>query len=208
MQRLEVHPKTPQTRHIVKAAAALRAGALVIYPTDTVYGLGCDMFAKRAIDRIYALKAKPREEPLSFLCADLSELARYAVVDNAAYKVLKRHLPGKYTFILPATREVPKALRSKSGTVGLRIPDNPTCLALLREMGHPLTSTTVTRAPEDPEVSLCDPDEIARLFGHSIEVFLDAGMLDAEPSTVVDLTGDAPSVIRAGAGDTRWLEER
>lgn len=205
MHRYDVHPTTPQARHIVKAAAALRAGALVIYPTDTTYGLGCDMFAKRAVERIYALKNKPRDEPLSFLCADLSELARYAVVSNANYRLLRHHLPGKYTFILPATREVPRALQSKKGTVGLRIPENPTCIALLREMGHPLTSTTVTRAPEDKDTYLNDPKDIQKMFGNSVEVFLDGGPLVGGPSTIVDLTGDGPRIVRAGSGDTSWL---
>jgi tRNA threonylcarbamoyl adenosine modification protein (Sua5/YciO/YrdC/YwlC family) len=205
MHRLAVHPVNPQARHIAKAAAALRAGALVIYPTDTIYGLGCDMFAKRAVERIYALKSKPKEEPLSFLCADLSELARYAVVNNHAYRLLRRHLPGKYTFILPATREVPRALQSKNGTVGLRIPENPTCIALLREMGHPLTSTTVTRAPVDKNAYLNDPEEIERVFGNSVEVLLDGGLLTGGPSTVVDLTADEPRIVRAGSGDTSWL---
>lgn len=205
MHRYDVHPTTPQARHIVKAAAALRAGALVIYPTDTTYGLGCDMFAKRAVERIYALKNKPRDEPLSFLCADLSELARYAVVSNANYRLLRHHLPGKYTFILPATREVPRALQSKKGTVGLRIPENPTCIALLREMGHPLTSTTVTRAPEDKDTYLNDPKDIQKMFGNSVEVFLDGGPLVGGPSTIVDLTGDGPKIVRAGSGDTSWL---
>lgn len=207
MHRYDVHPITPQTRHIVKAAAALRAGALVIYPTDTTYGLGCDMFAKRAVERIYALKNKPRDEPLSFLCADLSELARYAVVSNSNYRLLRHHLPGKYTFILPATREVPRALQSKKGTVGLRIPENPTCIALLREMGHPLTSTTVTRAPEDKDTYLNDPEDIQKMFGNSVEVFLDGGPLTGGPSTIVDLTGDGPTIVRKGSGDVSWLPE-
>jgi tRNA threonylcarbamoyl adenosine modification protein (Sua5/YciO/YrdC/YwlC family) len=205
MQRLDVHPLNPQARHIAKAAASLRAGSLVIYPTDTTYGMGCDLFAKRAVERIYTLKAKPRSQPLSFLCADLSELARYAVVDNRNYRILKHHLPGKYTFILPATKEVPKALQSAKKTVGLRIPENPICMALLKEMGHPLTSTTVTRAPEDADSYFNDPDEIEQAFGHSVEIFLDAGTLLGGPSTVVDLTGDAPHIIRPGSGDSRWL---
>lgn len=208
MHRYEVHPVNPQARHIQKAAAALRAGALVIYPTDTTYGLGCDMFARRAIERIYGLKAKPRNEPLSFLCADLSELARYAVVSNANYRILRKHLPGKYTFILPATKEVPKALQSKTGTVGLRIPQSPTCIALLKEMGHPLTSTTVTRAPEDKNTYLNDPEDIQRALGNSVEVFLDAGVLQGGPSTVIDLTDHEPRMVREGSGDISWLAAR
>lgn len=207
MHRYVVHPVTPQARHIGKAAAALRAGALCVYPTDTTYGLGCDMFAKQAVERIYALKSKPRTEPLSFLCADLSELARYAVVNNKNYRILRHHLPGKYTFILPATREVPKILQSKKGTVGLRIPDNATCIALLREMGHPLTSTTVTRAPEDKDTYLNDPEDIVKAFGNSIEVLLDGGVLQSGPSTVVDLVGDEPKIVRVGSGDPSWLPQ-
>ena len=205
MRRLAVHPVNPQARHIADTAAELRAGALVVCPTDTTYVLGCDMFARQGHERMYALKSKPKEEPLSFLCADLSELARYAVVNNRNYRLLRHHLPGKFTFILPATKEVPRALRSKTGTIGLRIPQSPTCIALLHAMGHPLTVTTVTRAPEDKTAYLNDPDEIQRVFGNNVEVMLDGGLLTGSPSTVVDLSEDEPRIVRAGSGDTSWL---
>jgi len=135
----------------------------------------------------------------------LSELARYAVVNNRNYRLLRHHLPGKFTFILPATKEVPRALRSKTGTIGLRIPQSPTCIALLHAMGHPLTVTTVTRAPEDKTAYLNDPDEIQRVFGNNVEVMLDGGLLTGSPSTVVDLSEDEPRIVRAGSGDTSWL---
>lgn len=206
MQRLAVHPVNPQPRHIARAAQALRAGGLIVYPTDTTYGMGCDLYAKRAIERIYAIKAKPKNQPLSFLCADLSELARYGKVDNPTYRILRQRLSGQYTFILNATKEVPRALTSSTGTVGLRISDSAVCIALIKEMGHPLVSTTVTRAPEDPSSWLGDPDDIEQALTHSVEVFLDMGILTGGPSTVVDLTTDVPTLVRAGAGDTSWFD--
>jgi tRNA threonylcarbamoyl adenosine modification protein (Sua5/YciO/YrdC/YwlC family) len=206
MLRLHVNLDHPQPRHIGRAADVLRAGGLVIYPTDTTYGLGCDFFAKRAIDRIYQLKGMDAKHPLSFLCADLSEVARYGLVEDRNYRILRHHMPGKYTFILPATREVPKVVQSNARTVGVRIPESPVCLALIRELGHPLISTTVARQPSTPQSYINDPDEIAQGFGRSVEVFLDGGLIVGEPSSVVDLTGDAPAILRRGSGDLSWLE--
>lgn len=206
MLRLHINPDHPQPRHIGRATETLRAGGLGIYPTDTTYGLGCDFYSKRAIDRIYQLKGMDAKHPLSFLCADLSEVAHYAVVENRNYRILRHHLPGKYTFILPATREVPKIVQSNTRTVGIRIPESPVCTALIKELGHPLISTTVARAPHAEHAYLNDPDEIVANFGRSVEVFLDAGLLQGEPSSIIDLTGPEPSVLRRGSGELSWLE--
>ena len=205
MVRFQISKENPQPRSIRKAAEIVRAGGLAIYPTDTTYGLGCDLYSKRSMDRIYSLKGINKKQPLSFMCADLSEVARYAIVEDRNYRILRQALPGKYTFILPASREVPKIVQSKRRHVGIRIPDSPTALALIRELGHPLITTTAARAVEDEVSYSNDPDEIAKVFGRSIDVFLDAGALYDGPSTVIDLTGDSPVVIREGSGSTDWI---
>lgn len=178
----------------------------MIYPTDTTYGLGCDVFEKRTVDRLYQVKGLDAKHPLAFLCADLAEAARYAVVEDRNYRILRHHIPGPFTFVLPATREVPKMLQSKVRTVGIRISKSPVCAAVLRELGHPIVTTTVSKPNYATDEYTNDPDDIARDFGRSVEVFLDAGPLYGEPSSVVDLTGDVPRVIRRGSGDLSWLE--
>ena len=205
MVRFHISKENPQPRSIRKAAELVRAGGLAIYPTDTTYGLGCDLYSKRSMDRIYSLKGMNKKQPLSFMCADLSEVARYAIVEDRNYRILRQVLPGKYTFILPASREVPKIVQSKRRHVGIRIPDNAAALALIRELGHPLITTTAAREVEGEVSYSNDPDEIAKVFGRSIDVFLDAGALYDGPSTIVDLTGDSPVVIRQGSGSTDWI---
>ena len=204
MLRLHTKLDHPQPRHIARATGILRSGGLAIYPTDTTYGLGCDIYSKRSIDRIYQLKGIERSHRLSFLCSDLSEVARYAVIEDRNYRILRHHMPGEYTFILPATREVPKIIQSKARTVGVRIPDSPVCSSLVRELGHPIISTTVSRASGDG-AHLNDADEIAMVFGRSIEVLLDGGPLYGEPSSIIDLTGEEPVILRRGSGDLSWL---
>lgn len=205
MLRLHIHPQDPQPRHIARAVEILRSGGLVIYPTDTTYGLGCDFFAKRAIERIYRLKGLSQEHPLSFLCADLSEVARYAVVENHHYRILRKHTPGKFTFVLPATRETPKIVAGNAHTVGVRIPANAIATALIRELGHPLISTTVTR-PTNGNEPFHHPDEIAQVFDRSVDVLCDSGPLPGEVSSVIDLTQEPPVILRRGSGDLSWLE--
>ena len=206
MLRLHVNSDHPQPRHIARAVDMMRSGGLAIYPTDTTYGLGCDLYARRTIDRIYQLKGLDSKHHLSFLCSDLSEVARYGIVEDRNYRILKHHMPGKYTFILRATREVPKVVQSQTRTVGIRIPESPVCLALIRELGHPIITTTVARMPFTPSSYINDPDEIMQGFARSVEVFLDAGLLHGEPSSVVDLTDEAPRILRRGSGDLSWLE--
>jgi tRNA threonylcarbamoyl adenosine modification protein (Sua5/YciO/YrdC/YwlC family) len=205
MLRLHMKLEFPQPRHIARAAELLRAGGLAVYPTDTTYGLGCDLYAKRSIERIYQLKGLDKKHRLSFLCNDLSQVAHYAIVDDRNYRILRHHVPGPYTFILPATREVPKIVQSNAQTVGIRVPQSPVCAALLSELGHPVISTTVARAVDGEAAYTNDPDEIVQLFGRSIDVFLDAGLLEGEPSSIIDLTGNEPVIVRRGAGDLSWL---
>ena len=193
--RLEVHPTHPQKRIIKQAVDVLRRGGAVVYPTDTVYALGCDIFQKKAIDRVYQIKQMPKDHPVAFVCPDLSDIARYAIVDDHAYRFMKRLLPGPYTFILPATREVPRILMMKRKTVGIRVPNHPVALSLLQELGNPIVSTSATWEGEQ----LNDPDDLAAHYKQA-EVVLDAGWGALEPSTVVDLTGPEPNVTRQGAG--------
>ena len=205
MLRLHVKIDTPQPRHIQRAAELLKTGGLAVYPTDTTYGLGCDIYAKRTIDRIYQLKGLDRDHRLSFLCGDLSEVARYAVVEDRNYRILRHHVPGPYTFILPATREVPKLIQSKTRTVGIRIPTCATCIDLIRALGHPIISTTVSRVVDGEAAYTNDPDDVARLFSRSVDVLLDAGPLYGEPSSIIDLSGPEPVILRRGSGDLSWL---
>ncbi len=198
MVRLEILPEYPSEYRIKQAVQALRDGNLIIYPTDTVYGLGCDLTNKRGVERIYQLKGNDKRKLLSFICPDLKEIAQYARVSNPAYKIMKRLTPGAYTFILEASRIVPKILLEKRKTVGIRVPDHPICERLLRELGKPIISTSATLAGQS---YMNDIDEIADIFESTVEVLIDSGPGGLEPSSVIDLTADIPQVIRAGKGD-------
>jgi tRNA threonylcarbamoyl adenosine modification protein (Sua5/YciO/YrdC/YwlC family) len=195
---LSVHPQHPEPRKIRRAVEALQAGQLVGYPTDTVYGLGCDLFNKKAADQLYAMRHLEKAHPMAFLCEDLSQVARYAIVEDHVFRVLRRLLPGPYCFILEATREVPKMVQSKRKTVGIRVPHHPVTQALVRELGHPILTATAVH-PETSE-ALIDPDEIDHLY-RGLAVVLDAGAGGMEPTTVVDMSGPHPVVLREGAGD-------
>ena len=204
--RVPIHHDTPEPRAVRRAVEILRSGGIVIYPTDTVYGLGCSVEDKNAIERIHLIKRQRPDKPFSFVCSDLTHIAEYAQVSNMAFKTMKHLIPGPYTFILPAARmkQLPKILISRRKTVGIRVPDSPLTQALVRDLGHPILSTSVTG--EDGEV-LTDPDVIAERLNNVVQMILDAGELRADTSTVVDLTGDRPEVIRRGAGDTSMFEE-
>jgi tRNA threonylcarbamoyl adenosine modification protein (Sua5/YciO/YrdC/YwlC family) len=205
MLRLHIKLDHPQPRHVQRTVEILKAGGLAVYPTDTTYGLGCDFYSKRSIDRIYQLKGLDKKHRLSFLCSDLSQVAHFAVIDDKNYRILRHHVPGPYTFILPATREVPKIIQTPTQTVGIRVPKSPVCMALIQELGHPLISTTVARSVDGEAAYTNDPDEIVRMFTHSLDVLLDGGPLYDEPSSVIDLTGEAPVIVRRGSGDLSWL---
>ena len=194
---LEIDPVHPEPRKVQRAVAALEAGEVIAYPTDTVYGLGCDLFNKRAIERLYQIKGMPSGQPLAFICHDLADIARYAIVDNQQYRLLKRHLPGPYTFILDATREVPKMLLMKRKQVGIRVPDNAVILAITQALGRPVISTTAGPHGGEPYI---DPFEIADAYPQ-LALVLDVGAGGTQPTTVVDITGGQVVVTREGAGD-------
>ncbi len=199
---VQINPTHPQPRLIRRVVEALAQGAVISYPTDTVYGIGCDIFSKSGIERIYQLKDRSRKKPLSFICSDLKDISRYAQVSDAAYRVMRKHLPGPYTFILEATKEVPRIMMSKRRTVGIRVPENPICLELVRELMHPIITTSANVNEESPIV---DPKEIDTKLGKVLDLVIDGGALPNVPSTVIDLTGDFPYVIREGKGPIDWV---
>lgn len=191
-----INPQHPEPRKIARAVDLLERGEVIGYPTDTVYGLGCDLMNKSAIERIYQIKGMRKEKNLAFICPDLSDIARYAIVENQNYRILRHFLPGPYTFILPATREVPKYVHLKQKTVGIRVPNHPVAIALVRGLGRPLISTTAAPVGEDPIV---DPWEIDQRFS-GLSMVLDAGSCGAVPTTVVDLSQGDVRIVRQGAG--------
>ncbi|MDP9000614.1 MAG: L-threonylcarbamoyladenylate synthase [Myxococcota bacterium] len=193
---LAIHPNHPEPRKIRRAVDVLEDGGIIAYPTDTVYGLGCDLTNKHAIDRLYGVKGMERSHPLAFICPDLSDIARYAVVDNPVYRVLRHFLPGPYTFILEATREVPKLVQMKRRSVGIRVPALETPRALARELGRPIISTTAAAPGGNPFV---DPHEIHATF-QGLALVLDGGEGGLVPTSVIDLTKSPPEVVREGAG--------
>jgi tRNA threonylcarbamoyl adenosine modification protein (Sua5/YciO/YrdC/YwlC family) len=193
-----IDPRHPQPRLVERAVQALSSEGLVAFPTDTYYDIDCDLFDKRAIERVYQLKQLPRSHELSFICSDLAEVARYAMVENAAYRVLRRKAPGPFTFILPATRLVPDLVLRRQKTVGVRVPDSPVALALVRGLAHPIVSTSA--ATPGGEV-LVDARDIKERLGHGLDLILDGGHRANDPSSIVDLTGPEPLVVRQGKGD-------
>ena len=185
-------------RLIKKAVEILQKGGLLIYPTDTVYGLCCALFNKKGIEKIYEIKRYSKKQPFSFICADLKDISRYAKVSDFAYKTMKRLLPGPYTFILEASRLVPKIILPKRHTTGIRVPNNSICLALVAELGQPIISTSVKN--ERDEI-LSDPREIEEKFRHCVEMVIDGGILASEPSTIISLIDDQAEIVRTGKGD-------
>ncbi len=195
---VEINATHPEPRKIRRAVEALQAGEVIGYPTDTVYGLGCDITNKKAVDRLYQIKGMDRSHPLAVICPDLSGISQYAIVDNAIYRVLRRFLPGPYCFVLEATREVPRMLQTKRKTIGIRVPNHEVTRAIVSELGRPVISTTAQR-PGTPEPHV-DAREILEDFS-GLSIVLDAGAGGVVPTTVVDLTVIPPVVIREGAGN-------
>jgi tRNA threonylcarbamoyl adenosine modification protein (Sua5/YciO/YrdC/YwlC family) len=197
---IQIHPANPQPRLIKQMAEALAKGAIIIYPTDTVYGLGCDILQQKAIERICRIKqVDPQKAQLSFVCSDLSHLSEYAKpLSNPTYRLLKEHLPGPYTFILPASKMVPKILKSKKDTIGLRIPHNHIAQAIVKELGRPILSASL---PGDMVEEYTDPVIMFENFSKQVEYVIDGGIGGMVPSTVVDCTSDVPQLLRAGLGE-------
>ena len=203
MQVLKINQQNPQLRLIEKIVSAIQKGEIVAYPTDTVYGIGCDLFNKNAIEKVYRIKGKQRNKPLSFICSDLRDISQYALVQDYAYKIMKRLLPGPYTFVLRATKLVPKIVLTKQKTVGIRVPDNNICLEIVKSLGHPIINTSITH---DEDQLFDNPESISDIYGHQLAYVVDGGGIASRHSTVVDLSGDTPEIIREGKGDVTLIE--
>lgn len=197
---LRIHPENPQQRHIRTVVNCLERGGIIIYPTDTIYGLGCDILQQKAIERVCQIKnVEPRKAQLSFICSDLSHLSEYAKqLPTATFRVLKEYLPGPYTFILPASKMVPKILQSKKDTIGLRIPDNNICQAIINELGRPILSASL---PGEMVEDYTDPEIMYENFMKEVDIVIDGGIGGTIPSTVIDCTKEDFEVIRQGAGE-------
>lgn len=194
---LEIDPDHPNPRHVRRAVELLEGGGLIAYPTDTYFGIGCDLTSRKAIDKLYALKGRDRRKPLAFLCPDLSDVAKYAHVSNFAYRTMKQLTPGAFTFILNATRAVPDIMQTRQKQVGIRVPDSGFARALARELGRPVVTTSATDREGNVLLSARDiKDEL----GHALDLILDAGVMQNEPSTVVSLLQDQLEVLREGKG--------
>ena len=193
---LSINPDNPQKRLISKVVKVLDQGGLIIYPTDTFYGIGCDVFNKRSIRRIYQLKKRPLSKPFSFICANLKDISLYAQVSNNAYRIMKRTLPGPYTFVLEGTRLVPKLMLTSRKTVGIRVPNNKICLAIVEGLGRPIISTSI---------NLEEPSIIHDTYSSLVDAVIDGGVISYEPSTVVSLVDDNPEIIREGKGEINFL---
>lgn len=196
-----IHPDNPQTRLINQAVALLREGAVVVYPTDSGYAMGCMLGDKHAMDRIVRIRQLDPEHNFTLVCRDLSEISLYAQVSNAAFRLIKNNTPGAYTFILKATKEVPRRLMTpKRKTIGLRVPDNNIAQALLEALGEPLMSTSLILPGNDFTES--DPEEIRDHLEHQVDLIINGGYLGQQPTTVIDLTEDAPVIVREGVADS------
>ncbi len=196
---LEINPVNPQLRLIEQVVKSLKSGSIVCYPTETGYGMGCDLFNQKAIKQLVQLKKRPAHKPFSFMCSNLTDISQYAHVSNTAYRLLKKNLPGPYTFVLPGTKLVPKIMATKQKTVGIRVPSHPICQLLLETLGNPIVNTSAQFDEDD--ASLTEPFEIELYLGKRIEIVVDGGPIYPDPSSVIDLTSDYPEILRVGKGD-------
>lgn len=194
-----IHPENPQPRLINQAVEIIKNGGVIVYPTDSGYALGCAIGDKSAMDRIVAIRKLPENHNFTLVCSDLSELSTYAMVNNQAYRLIKNNIPNAYTFILQATKDVPRRLMTKRKTIGLRVPNNEIALALLRALGEPILSCSLMLPNE--EITQSDPDEIRERLEHQVDLIIHGGYLGQEPTSVIDLTEDSPMIIRQGSGE-------
>ncbi len=199
-----IHPENPQTRLINQAVEIIKSGGVIVYPTDSGYALGCAIGDKHAMDRIVAIRRLPENHNFTLVCSDLSELSTYALVTNQSYRLIKNNVPNPYTFILPATKDVPRRLMTKRKTIGIRVPDNAITLALISALGEPILSCSLMLPNE--EITQSDPDEIREHLEHQVDLIIHGGYLGQSPTTVIDLTQDSPEIIRVGSGDPTPFE--
>lgn len=195
---ISINPDNPQQRLIDQVIQQLRNGATICYPTDTGYGIGCDMFNQKAINKVFQIKKRPKHKPLTFMCSGLQNISAYAHVSNTAYRLLKKNLPGPYTFVLPGTKLVPKIMSTKQKTVGIRVPDSSICKLLMETLGNPIINTSVPYENDPPPT---EAYEIEMLLGNRVDIIIDGGPAFPDPSSVIDLTSDQPEILRKGKGD-------
>jgi tRNA threonylcarbamoyl adenosine modification protein (Sua5/YciO/YrdC/YwlC family) len=197
MNRFVIQHNILDYKQVQETVRVLKKGGVIVLPTDTVYGMSCDIFSQESLKKLFRAKGRDKFKPMSIMCSEISDIANYALVPNFAFRLMKRCLPGPYTFILEASKKIPKHIRSNTGTIGIRIPDSPLCFSILKEMGSPLITTSVNLTGEAP---LNDPDLIEDTFKHEIEILIDVGTLQTSQSTVIDLTSGFPELIRQGEG--------
>ncbi len=195
---ISINPDNPQQRLIDQIVKKLQEGAVISYPTDTGYGIGCDMFNQKAVKKVIQIKKRPKHKPFSFMCSSLKNISEYAHVSNTAYRLLKKNLPGPYTFVLPGTKLVPRIMSTKQKTVGIRVPDSPICLMLLETLGNPIVNTSIPYEDDPPPT---EAYEIEMIMGNHVDIIIDGGPVYPDPSSVIDLTGDLPEILREGKGD-------
>jgi tRNA threonylcarbamoyl adenosine modification protein (Sua5/YciO/YrdC/YwlC family) len=196
---VEINPSNPQQRLIAQAVEMLQHGGVICYPTDTMYGIGCDIFNQKAVKRVYQIKRRPKDKPFSFMCASLTNISHYGHVGNNAYRLMRKNLPGPYTFVLSGTKVVPKIMLTKQKTVGIRVPDHPVCLAIIAALENPLLNTSAML--EDDEQPVCTCHDVDRLFGKQVDLIIDSGEIVPSPSTVISLLTEQPEILRVGKGD-------
>ncbi len=200
---LSIDPHHLKGRHVDRAVDVLKRDGVIVYPTDTIYGLGCDVTSKAAVERIRRIKGRDANKPMSFVCSDLVQVSRYGHVSNFAHRILKRFLPGPYTFVLTATKETPRVFQSKQKTVGIRIPDHPVPLALVEQLGNPVVSTS---ANESDEEVVTNPADLERIFGHRVDLIMECGTLPVLASSVISLVDDTIAILREGQGDLGYFK--
>jgi len=200
---LKINPEHPEKKKTDQAIEILRQGGVIAYPTDTVYGIGADIFNKQAIKKIYQIKKRDYKKPLSVICADIQEMAQYAIIQDYAYKLMKKVLPGPYTFILKAKNKTPDNFISKQKTVGVRIPDHPVSQALVTGLGNPITTTSLNLSGDE---IIANPNQMSKEMANKFDLIIDSGTLSKEASTIIDLSGPTPLILREGKGETSLFD--
>lgn len=195
---IPVNPDNPQPRSIRQIADKLRNGGVICYPTDTVYGIGCDIFNQKAVKKVFQIKKRPMNKPFSFMCSSLRNVSDYAHVSNMAYRIMRKALPGPFTFVLPAAKIVPRIMITKQKTVGIRVPANNICIELIAALGNPILTTSAILDEDQP---LSEAFEFEELLGNAVDLVIDGGMVYPDPSTVIDFSGNDPEILRQGKGD-------
>lgn len=196
---LSINPDNPQPRLIKQVVNELKQGAIICYPTDTVYGIGCDIFNPKAVKRVYQIKKRPSKKPFSFMCSNLKNVSTYCYVSNTAYRLIKKHLPGPYTFVMPALKLIPKIMITKQKTVGIRVPNNAICRELVEKLGNPILTTSAIQVNGNPPMT--EAYEIDEMLGKQVDIVIDGGPVYPSPSSVISLVDDVPVILREGKGD-------